>query len=147
MAPMIAIAQWRSPTNRMYAVLFCINIAVTSLGYFLAFIFSDPDSATLTGVILAVLLNLFSGFVPGLGDRPFGYVMYTQWAARGIVAAELYYGQNIKNVDAFNGIVSDVWIDPDINKDCGMMVLIGALLQIVAFSALLFANRRASKFD
>jgi len=146
MAPMIAIAQWRSPTDKLYSVLFCIGIAVTSMGYFLSFVFSDPDSAVLTGVILAVLLNLFSGFVPGLGLGIVGRLMYTQWAARAISAAELVYGQGLSDREAFNQVVPDEWWNPDLAASCGFMVLIGVVLQVVAFGLLLYKNRRASTF-
>jgi hypothetical protein len=146
MAPMIAIAQWRSPTNRMYAVLFCVTLSVTSMGYFLAFAFADSDSAVLTGVILAVLLNLFSGFVPAIGDGAHGQLFYTHWSARGITTAELFYGQNIKDVNSFNSIVPEEWYDPDLNADCVNMVLISLALQVGAFLLLLYRNRRVSSF-
>eukprot|EP01034_Spumella_vulgaris_P045930 gene45930-57256_t len=146
MAPMIAIAQWRSPTDKMYSVLFCIALSVTSMGYFLSFAFQDPDSAVLTGTILAVLLNLFSGFVPAIGDGAQGQLFYTHWSARGITTAELYYGQNIKDVQSFNSIVPEEWYDPDLSTDCWNMVVIALALQVGAFAVMMFRNRRVSTF-
>eukprot|EP01038_Epipyxis_sp_PR26KG_P011779 gene11779-15760_t len=77
MAPLMAIAPWQSPTRYVYAALFVCIYTVTAMGYWLSYVFNDPDAAVLTGTILAILLNLFSGFVPTIGDGPIGQIMYT----------------------------------------------------------------------
>ena len=69
---------------------------VTSLGVLLSFVFTDPDTAVLIGAIMAVLLNVFSGFVPLLGG---GTWMYTHYAARALCTIELWFEQVLDTED------------------------------------------------
>ncbi len=147
MAPMVAIAPWQSPLEKMYSLLLCITVVVSSMGYLLSFTFSDADAAVLTGVIMAILLNLFSGFVPMLGDGFIGLVMYTHWSARAIVSAELKDGQGITDIDDFNTIVPVPWQDPDFGYDCGIMILIAVILSSLTFLMLWINNQRDGSFD
>lgn len=144
MAPIVAIAPWQAPPEMLYAIMLCLALVVLSLGYVLSLVFADPDDAVLTGVIFAILLNLFSGFVPTIGDGPIGQIMYTHWSARAIVAAELMDGQNISE-DDFNQIVPDEWKDPDFPTDCGNMVATAVALFVFAFALLAFFNRQGGK--
>ena len=94
-APLVAIAPWRAPTNLLYLVILCVSVCVSAFGYFVSSLIENADNAVLTGTILAILLCLFSGFVPKLGDGPIGRVMYTHWSARAIVAVELQVRHNL----------------------------------------------------
>lgn len=145
MAPMIAIAPWQAPADKMYGVLLCISFVVMSMGYWLSFIFPDPDAAVLTGVILAILLNLFSGFVPKIGDGDIGTVMYTHYSARAITAVELKYGQGVSDVSDFNSVVPDPWKFPNLGNDCAGMIVIGLVLLFLSFVTLLYRNQRVGK--
>jgi ABC-type multidrug transport system ATPase subunit len=147
MAPIIAIAPWQSPVDKFYGVLLCLSLVVLGLGYWLSFIFVDPDAAVLTGVILAILLNLFSGFVPTIGDGPIGLIMYTHWSARAVTTTELFYGQGVTNVEDFNTVVPDAWKDPDLGNDCGVLILISVILCVCAYVTLLYRNKRVGKMD
>lgn len=147
MAPMIAIAPWQGPTDRMYGVLFCIGLVISCMGYLLSFIFNDPDAAVLCGVILAILLNLFGGFVPTIGDGVIGWIMYTHWAARGICTTELWFGQGLDNVEDYNNVVPMNWKNPDFTFDCLMLLLISLLLLIASVLSILYINRRVATMD
>jgi ABC-type multidrug transport system ATPase subunit len=144
MAPILAIAQWQAPADKFYAIMLCISLTVTSLGYGLSLIFRDPDDAVLTGVIFAILLNLFSGFVPTIGDGPIGQIMYTHWAARAITSAELMYGQGISEFE-FNQIVPENWMIPDFGRDLALMVLISVLLLASSLILIWYQNRQTGK--
>ena len=144
MAPILAIAPWQTPSDKFYAIMLCISLTVTGLGYGLSLIFRDPDDAVLTGVIFAILLNLFSGFVPTIGDGPIGKIMYTHWAARAITATELIYGQDI-SVSDFNQIVMENWKYPDYPTDLGYMVLIATLLYFSSMVMIWYQNRQTGK--
>ena len=92
-APMVAIAPWRAPVEDLYGI-FLLYIGFTNaLGYVLSFLFNSADDATLCGVILIILLNLFGGFVPKLGDNPHGMLFAQHWLSRALTAVELKYGQ------------------------------------------------------
>eukprot|EP01031_Cornospumella_fuschlensis_P049911 gene49911-61095_t len=147
LAPIIAIAPWQGPSDMMYGALFCIGLAVLAMGYWLSFMFSDPDAAVLTGVILAILLNLFSGFVPTIGDGPIGQIMYTHWAARAICTTELWFGQGLNSVNDYNNVVPSEWIDPDYSSDCMGMLIIAVLLLGISYLNMLYNNRRVGKIE
>jgi hypothetical protein len=147
MAPMVAIAPWQSPLDKMYPTLLCVTLVVSTMGYLLSVVLKDPDTAVLVGVILAILLNLFSGFVPTIGDGPIGLIMYSRWVARAITSAELQYGQKVGSVDDFNSVVPDNWRDPDFGYDCGIIVLISVILTTVSYSIIWTNNQRPGSFD
>lgn len=144
MAPVLAIAPWQAPPDKFYAIMLCLSLVVTGLGYFLSLVFNDPDDAVLIGVIFAILLNLFSGFVPTIGDGPIGLIMYTHWLARAVTVAEMIYGQNISVAD-FNQIVTDNWKYPDFSHDLGCMILIATLLYFASMTLLWYKNRQTGK--
>jgi hypothetical protein len=83
-APMVAIAPWRGPVEAFYTTFLVYTLFIYALGYTLSLLFADADSATLCGVILAILLNLFNGFVPKLGDSPQGQLFVSHWLSRAI---------------------------------------------------------------
>ena len=106
-APMVAIAPWRAPVEDLYGI-FLLYIGFTNaLGYVLSFLFNSADDATLCGVILIILLNLFGGFVPKLGDNPHGMLFAQHWLSRAMTAVELKYGQVIRRrlLNALGGSV------------------------------------------
>lgn len=144
MSPVVAIAPWQCPVDKLYGMLLCIGFAVSGLGYWLSVLFSDADAAVLTGVILCILLNLFSGFVPKLGDSFLGLIMFTRWSARALVTVELKYGHGLEDED-YNQTVPESWKDPDFGYDCGIMVLIGIILMSLAYFFILYTNRRIAK--
>jgi hypothetical protein len=147
MAPIIAISPWQGPSVLMYGVLICIALVVSALGYWLSVLFADADAAVLSGVILTILLNLFNGFVPNLGDGLIGLIVYTHWAARGICVTELWYGQGLNNLEDYNTFVPISWKDPNYTNDCLAMLLITLLLLMLSFVFMLYKNRRAGKLD
>ena len=65
--------------------------------------FNSPDAANLTGVNAAVLICLFSGFVPKIGDT--AVWAYSHWAQRSYLAAELKEGYGVSD-KVFNLSVS-----------------------------------------
>ncbi len=71
-----------------------------------------------------------------------GQIQYTHWAARGITAVELYYGQKIKDIRTFNHIVPQAWWNPDYTKDCGNMMVIALIMLVLSYAMMLFRNRR-----
>lgn len=142
--PLAAIAPWRGPVNTLYGILVCVACTVQALSYFLSFILKDPDAAVLTGVITAILVNLFSGFVPRLGDGIIGQITYGHWSARAICTNELYYGQRIDTVEDYNQTVPEPWRDPNIAFDCLMLLLIAVILCFASFGMLAFNNRKVA---
>lgn len=119
LAPMVAIAPWRGPVSALYIVCLAISLFAQALGSALALLFSDPDAATLVGVIISILANLFGGFVPLLGD---GAVWaYTHWTARAILAAELDFGESLGSL--FNPVVATEHRNPSFWADIGALVV------------------------
>eukprot|EP01039_Chlorochromonas_danica_P003582 gene3582-3923_t len=147
LTPMMAIAPWRSPSDKLYGVLFCIAVVVSAMGYMISLMFRDPDAAVLTGVIVAILLNLFSGFVPSIGDGGLGKIMYTHYSARAICASELWYGMGINDVDEYNSVMPKNWKNPNYTADCLYMLLIALILAVVSYVFLLYINRRVASMD
>ena len=131
MSPIIAIAPWRAPVEMFYEVLLCIAICINSIGYAFSFVFADPDNAVLTGTIMVILLNLFGGFVPKLGEGLMGDISYTHYSARAIAAVELYHGWNITT--GFNKLVPNEWKNPDVPKDCGVLLEIAVVVYLISY--------------
>lgn len=146
LSPLVAIAPWQGHINIFYAIMVLIMFNVLGLGYMLSLLFQDPDLGILVGTILSIILNLFSGFVPKIGDGGIGYIMYTHWAARAIVANELISGQGIDTNEDYNNIVPKNWKNPNIAKDSGLMILIACLLCLTSLCLLYFNNRRVARF-
>jgi len=141
LAPVVAIAPWRGPTTELFAICVAISIFIQALGNALSLAIADPDSATLVGVITAILLNLFGGFVPRLGD---GAVWaYTRWSARAIVAVELGHGQLKGSLysGAFNSLIPEEHADPDYGTDLGHLLLFAAVTHAASLVLLLRTNR------
>lgn len=144
LAPMIIIAPWRAPVHALYGLLLTLHVVVSALGHFLSLVM-ESDAAVLCGVILAILLNLFSGFVPLLGDGPIGQIMYTHWFARGLCVVELQQGQGITETDDFNSVVAEEWKNPDLGYDVGAMIIIAVVLWCCTFVGIVYTNRRVGK--
>ena len=67
-APLVAIAHFRAPVELLYFAALVTIFFVYAMGLCIAGAFTSPDAANLFGVNAAVILNLFSGFVPMLGN-------------------------------------------------------------------------------
>lgn len=140
LTPMLAIAPWRGPVSSFYVILLSLSFLVTSVGYALSFVIADPDNAVLTGTIMAILFNLFGGFVPKLGDGLIGTLMYTHYSARAITAVELQKGFNIEDIEMFNQLVGgDPWKYPNWQQDVGNLLIISCVTNIVSY--LLFVKQ------
>ncbi len=87
------------------------------------------DQATLIGVVGAVVLNLFGGFVPKIGTG--GAWCYTHWAQRAIVTVELVEGYGL-SAATFNTMVPPEWRNPDWRADVGALWGIAALTTCLA---------------
>jgi ABC-type Mn2+/Zn2+ transport system permease subunit len=140
--PVVAIAPWRSPVEKLYAVFLTYAAFVNVFGYVLSFLYNSPDDATLVGVVAVILLNLFDGFVPKLGDKPIGPLFFSYYLSRAIAAVEVYYGQNIKNIDTFNSIVGSAWKNPSFGKDLWVLLIITVGTMAIAYALFLYANRK-----
>ena len=137
LAPMVAIAPFRGPVDAMYAICIMMTIFASSLSYALSYFFKDPDAATLVGVILSLLLNLFGGFVPMIGDT--AVWSFTRYTARAIVAVELNDGQQVG--DLFNKITPKAHRDPDWQKDLLILLLFSVITNILAYILLRRTNK------
>ena len=132
-SPILAIAPWRSPVDKFYALILCLSMFVNALGYVLSIIISDADNAVLTGTIICILLNLFGGFVPKLGDGAIGKIFYTHWVARALAATELRYGYLIKDDSIYNSIVGSNWENYDYPSDLGNILIIALVTLMFAY--------------
>jgi hypothetical protein len=140
-APMVAIAPYRAPVEALYVVVLAFICCVNAVGYCLSLVFGDADNATLCGVIVAILLNLFDGFVPKLGDDPIGKIFITHWMARGLAAVEMNKGSGLDR-KSFNQIVPPVWEDPNWQNDVGVLVLFAVVTFVLAFAIFVWQNRK-----
>lgn len=138
LAPMQAIAPWRGPVPSMYLICLALALFAQALGTALALLFSDPDAATLVGVIIAILANLFGGFVPMIGN---GAVWaYTRWSARAILAAELDQGEGLGPL--FDPVVSSEHRSPNFGADIGILALFILGTHACGYALLRLAVRR-----
>jgi ABC-type multidrug transport system ATPase subunit/ABC-type multidrug transport system permease subunit len=140
-APIVAIAPWRSDTGRLYIAMLLLSIFITGFGYNLSFLFNNPDNATLAGAILAILFNLFGGFVPNLGDPPIGDIFYTHYISRLVVTAELY-GSGIRDKETFNNIVPEPWRNPSFGVDVGNMLIIIGVTYVCSYIGIRYNLRK-----
>jgi ABC-type multidrug transport system ATPase subunit len=145
-ASLTAIAPWTAPFGLLYLVVLSITFSVGSIGYFISVAISDPDNAVLVGVILAILLNLFGGFVPVLGDDPVGYVFFTHYAARAICTVELENGMGLTD-EQYDFVVPDPWMDPNWRKDVGILWAMGFFWLLLSYLMLLYKNPRRYRAD
>lgn len=137
LAPVVLIAPWRGPVEKLYAIAFVLDIFIFSLGYAFSLLIADPDAATLCGVIVAILMNLFGGFVPRLGD---GAVWaYTRYSARALVAVELGEGHN--TLSSFNTLVPEEHRYADYGKDLLYLLLFAAVTHAASMVLLLRTNK------
>jgi hypothetical protein len=109
--------------------------------YNLSFLFSDADNATLAGAILAVLFNLFGGFVPTLGDNPQGMIFYTHYVSRLVVTAELY-GSDIRTTSLFNIVVPDPWTDPSFGLDVIVVIIFVVVTYLLSYIGIIYNLRK-----
>jgi hypothetical protein len=138
-APLIAIAPWLAPPGLMYATTLATMLCVAGVGRILsAAVGADIDSTNLIAVNVAILINLFSGWVPLLGKS--GGWAYTHWTLRALTALELINGQGI-SVDMYNSFAQDEWQSPDVNAAIGYLILISLITNIVAYILLVVRFR------
>ena len=137
LAPVVLIAPWRGPVEKLFAIAFVLDLFIFSLGYAFSLLIADPDAATLCGVIVAILMNLFGGFVPRLGD---GAVWaYTRYSARALVAVELGEGHN--TLSSFNTLVPEEHRYADYGKDLLILLLFAAVTHAASVILLLRTNK------
>ena len=131
-APLIAIAPMRGSFGGFYALALTCIAMCSSIGTALSAWFgTNSDAATLVGVILATVLNLFGGFVPLLGT---GAVWaYTRWTARAFVAIELAEGYGLGDA-LFKWTVGEEWQAANWPRDLGILWLISVLAFALAFA-------------
>ena len=134
LAPMVAIAPWRSPIGLLYCVLMIVHACIMAIGYTLSFLFSNADDAVLCATILVILMNLVGGFVPEIGDGILGTLSYSKYAARAIFTTELYYGYNIRDEDLFNIIAPPSWDGPDLRRDLLNLLIITTVTLALAYA-------------
>lgn len=60
-APLAAIAAFRAPVHLLYTCVLMCMVVVSAIGNCLAIVMSNPDGASLIGVLIAILMNLFNG--------------------------------------------------------------------------------------
>jgi len=140
MAPMVLIAPWRAPLEGLYAYTLCVMALIFALGYLLSALLDAPENAALAGVVVAVLANLFGGFVPMIGNN--GKWAYTHWAQRALMTLELQQGYGL-TMAQFNSFVNSEWEAPNYGFDLGMLVVIAIIINVGAFVVL--AVRRHDK--
>ncbi len=137
LAPMVAIAPFRGPVDAMYAICICISCFIFSLAYALSQLIMDPDAATLVGVITALLMNLFGGFVPMIGNN--AVWAFTRYTARAIVAVELDEGHKVGSL--FNRLVPTDHKDPSWRTDLGKLLIFAAVTYLAAYVLLRRRNK------
>ena len=147
LAPMIAIAPWRSPTEMLYCVMLVVNACITSIGYALSFVFTNPDDAVLCATILVILINLVGGFVPTLGDGILGTLSYSKYASRAIFNTEVYYGHDITDDDLYDTIAPPSWKGRDLGRDLLNLVIITIVTLIFAYMLFEYQFRGSAVFS
>jgi hypothetical protein len=60
-APLAAIAAFRAPVHLLYTAVLMLIMTVSAIGNCLAIVMSNSDGASLVGVLIAILMNLFNG--------------------------------------------------------------------------------------
>ena len=131
--PMVLIAPLRGPVEGYLALAWATIGVCSALAYAVAAATGDKtELATLTGVILAVVLNLFGGFVPMVGSYG-GYWAYTHYAQRAFATNELLWGFKV-DLDLYNALVPDEWESPDFAADIGYMAVMALLTCALALA-------------
>jgi ABC-type multidrug transport system ATPase subunit len=136
-----AIAPWTAPFELLFLVVLSITFSVGSIGYFISLLISDPDNAVLVGVILSILLNLFGGFVPTLGDGVVGKIFFTHYAARAICTVELQQGMGLTK-EQYDEVVPDAWMDPNWHIDIAVLWGMGCFWLLLSYGMLIYKNPR-----
>ena len=137
LSPVILIAPWRGPVEKLFVIAFVLDVFIFSLGYAFSLFISDPDAATLSGVIVAILMNLFGGFVPRLGD---GAVWaYTRYSARALVAVELGEGHN--TLSSFDTLVPEPHRVANYGQDLLNLLIFAAITHVASIILLLRTNK------
>lgn len=137
--PMVLIAPLRGPEGN-FALLAYATVAVCSgIAHAVsAATGTQTELATLTGVILAVVLNLFGGFVPMVGSD--GQWAYTHWAQRAFATNELLLGYSVTR-ELYDTLVPEEWESPDFHADVGYLFAIAALTALLALALTVGLNR------
>jgi hypothetical protein len=130
--PMVLIAPLRGPVENFFALAWATVAMCSSIAWAVSAVTGTAtELATLAGVILAVVLNLFGGFVPQVGS--YGYWAYTHWAQRAFAANELLLGYKVER-SLFNALVPSEWEDPDFAADVGYLVVMSVLTAALALA-------------
>eukprot|EP00466_Bigelowiella_natans_P005469 jgi/Bigna1/80768/fgenesh1_pg.74_\ len=120
----------------------------------------DISNVIITGVIFAVILSLFEGFVGKIGDQ--AQWCYSHWAGRAASNIELIEGYNVNTtipeycsanarygsevncfrdddqqlISFYDLIVPEPHRSPDLMQDFAILLIIGFLVRIIAFTFL-----------
>ncbi len=130
-APLVAIAPYRSPVEFLYLAILTNMSFVFAMGYAISAAIPVQDNANLTAVVLAVIMNceggekrdkpalrtpsdlpslprtyaVFSGFVGLLGQN--GGWAYTHWVQRSYIAIELMEGIGMSSNEFDSNVYSE----------------------------------------
>jgi len=90
-APVAAFTDFRGPMEWYFLWSLCLVWCVFGIGHLIGCAFeTDLALSTLLGTVLAVLINLFGGYVPKAGTG--GYWAYSRWSARALSYIEMGMG-------------------------------------------------------
>ena len=138
-APLIAVAPWLSPPGLMYAATLATMLCVAGVGRILsAAVGADNNTANLAAVNIAILVNLFSGWVPIIGQN--GGWAYPHWTLRALTAIELIDGERM-TAATYNLYAQEEWQNPNNNQAFGYLILISLLTNILAYLLLIGRHR------
>jgi ABC-type multidrug transport system ATPase subunit len=90
-APVAAFTDFRGPMEWYFLWSLCLVWCVFGMGHLIGCAFeTDLSLSTLLSTILAVLINLFGGYVPKAGTG--GYWAFSRWSARALSYIEMGMG-------------------------------------------------------
>ncbi|GAB5357084.1 hypothetical protein AAMO2058_000343900 [Amorphochlora amoebiformis] len=131
---------------------------VNGISYIFSIGIRSMSGAMISGVVVAIVLSLFNGFVPRVGDN--AYWCYTLWAGRACSNIEYIDGYDLdtsipgicKNVPQFEGeklgcyytrddelvsyydyVVPETHRTPNRSLDFGILIFLGLVVRIIAF--------------
>jgi len=144
-ASFIIIAPIRAPAAHMVLLVTLHNLVIAALGYIFAAGLESLDGANLLGVTIALVANLFGGFVPLIGT--YGYYAYTRWFQRGMTALEVTLGMGLSNDDLRTSTRTGAQILPPEHSelnwafDAGMLVVFYLAILAIGYAVMTMRNR------
>lgn len=160
-----AAVQLMVPVRATYGLYWgtYVTLAFAMLGpaYVLGYLIRDLETATTSAVVVGIIVVIFEGFIPKVGDD--GYMWYSFWAGRAVETVELVHGHhinttvarfcsesggNFKQIDGcwtnsdgdqyisyFHFLVpeSHRTLEPDLARDLAVVFGLGIFIRIVAY--------------